>query len=110
MKFTINRTKKDCVMIRAPEVIIVDNAGGEPHTRPDGTNFKTVLNNTGIDGNRCGENIARSEATPQAAIDAWMRSDGHRENILYESYGSIGIGVCQLPNGSLDWIQIFMLK
>lgn len=105
-----NSLLDEAAMTRAPEVNIVDNAGGTPHTRPDGTYFTTVMDDTELDGNRCGENIARVESTPQAAIDAWMRSDGHRKNVLYEDYGSIGIGVCQLPNGALYWIQIFMLK
>ncbi|MDL2232059.1 CAP domain-containing protein [Ruminococcaceae bacterium OttesenSCG-928-L11] len=95
---------------RASEVLVVDNAGGKAHTRPDGTSFRTILSETEIDGNQCGENIARSEANPQAVMNAWMQSDGHRKNILYEDYGSIGIGVYQLPSGSLDWVQIFMLK
>lgn len=100
----------EAAMLRAPEVIIVDNAGGKAHTRPDGTSYKDLVTDLGGSGKRCGENIARSEATPKAAIKAWMNSDAHKKNILREDYGSIGIGVCQLPDGSLDWIQIFMLE
>ena len=100
----------EAAMIRAAEVIIVDRAGGQAHTRPDGTSYKDLVTDMGLSGRRCGENIARSEATPQFAITAWMNSDGHRKNILREDYGSIGIGVYQLPNGTLDWVQIFMLK
>jgi uncharacterized protein YkwD len=29
---------------------------------------------------------------PQDRMDAWMRSDGHRQNILNEDYGEIGVG------------------
>ncbi|MDL2232332.1 CAP domain-containing protein [Ruminococcaceae bacterium OttesenSCG-928-L11] len=107
---TRNSLLDGAAMIRASEVIIVDKAEGAPHTRPDGTSYKDMLTAMGLNGKRCGENIARSEATPQFAIEAWLRSDGHRENILREDYGSIGIGVYQLPDGSLDWVQIFMLK
>ena len=99
----------EAAMLRAGEIKVVDNAGGE-HTRPDGTNFRTVLDDTGIDGKLCGENIGRAHPTPQDAIKSWMASDGHRRNILRENYGSIGIGVYQRPDGKLDWIQIFMLK
>jgi uncharacterized protein YkwD len=100
----------EAAMIRAAEVIVVDKAGGKPHTRPDGTSYRDLVTDMGSDGMRCGENIARAEATAQFAIEAWMRSDGHRENMLREDYGSMGIGVYQLPDGSLDWVQIFMLK
>jgi len=100
----------EAAMIRAAEIRIVDFAGGEPHTRPDGTSYKTALSDLGITGKWFGENISRSKVTPQAAIDSWMKSDGHRANILRENYGSIGIGVYQRSDGKLDWIQIFMLK
>lgn len=99
----------EAAMLRAGEIKVVDNAGGEPHTRPDGTNFRTVLDDTWIDGKLCGENIGRAHSTPQDAIKSWMTSDGHRRNILRENYGSIGIGVYQRPDGKIDWIQIFML-
>jgi len=100
----------EAAMIRAAEIRIVDFASGEPHTRPDGTSYKTALSDLGITGKGFGENISRSKVTPQAAIDSWMKSDGHRANILRENYGSIGIGVYQRSDGKLDWIQIFMLK
>ena len=100
----------EAAMIRAAEIRIVDFAGGEPHTRPDGTSYKTALSDLGITGKGFGENISRSKVIPQAAIDSWMKSDGHRANILRENYGSIGIGVYQRSDGKLDWIQIFMLK
>ncbi len=100
----------EAAMIRAAEIKIVDDAGGTPHTRPDGTSYKTLLDDMGIASNRCGENIARAKQTPQDAIDAWMQSDGHRRNILRENYGSIGIGVYQRTDGRINWIQIFELE
>ena len=100
----------EAAMIRAAEVKIVDNAGGTPHTRPDGTGFRTLLDAMGIDGNRCAENLNRAKSTPQATMESWMNSDGHREAILRERYGTIGIGVYQRSDGKLDWIQIFERK
>ncbi len=50
----------------------------------------------GYDYYRVGENIALgsgSAAAPQDRMDAWMKSDGHRHNILNEDYREIGIGV-----------------
>jgi uncharacterized protein YkwD len=43
-----------------------------------------------------GENLAwgsRSLSTPRATVRAWMRSSGHRENILDDRFRDIGIGV-----------------
>jgi uncharacterized protein YkwD len=103
-------TLNEAAMIRAAEVKAVAIAEGAPHTRPDGTSYKTLLDELGIDGQRCGENLTCGRPTPQNAMNAWMESDGHRRNILRETYGSIGIGVYQRPDGLLDWVQIFRLK
>ena len=49
----------------------------------------------GYDYYRVGENIALGSGAagaPQDRMDAWMRSDGHRHNILNEAYREIGIG------------------
>lgn len=44
------------------------------------------------------ENIAWGWATPQAAVQAWMRSKaGHRENLLNPRWGEIGVGVAYDP-------------
>jgi len=43
-----------------------------------------------------GENIAwgsGSLATPASIVDAWMRSAGHRHNILSPAYRDLGVGV-----------------
>lgn len=53
-----------------------------------------------------GENIywIWAASPEQAAIEAtrgWMRSDGHRQNLMRESYGSLGIGVSIAPDGSV---------
>lgn len=43
-----------------------------------------------------GENLARgtgTHATPRAIVNAWMRSAGHRHNILQPRFRVIGIGI-----------------
>lgn len=39
-----------------------------------------------------GENIAKRYASPQAVVNGWMNSSGHRANILNASYTQIGVG------------------
>lgn len=39
-----------------------------------------------------GENIDAGYSTPQAVLDAWMKSPGHRANILNSNYREIGVG------------------
>lgn len=46
------------------------------------------------------ENVAMGYQTPAEAIDAWMNSEGHRENILRTTIWEIGVGYYK---GSSDW-------
>jgi len=41
---------------------------------------------------RAAENIAFGQPTPQAVVDAWMNSPGHRQNILDPNLKEIGVG------------------
>ncbi|MEW6744282.1 MAG: hypothetical protein AB1486_16130 [Planctomycetota bacterium] len=54
-------------------------------TNPDGDDPFARLAGAGSSFSRAGENIARNRSLPgptQAAVNAWMASDGHRANIL----------------------------
>jgi uncharacterized protein YkwD len=42
----------------------------------------------------CAENICY-DSTPERMFDAWMRSSGHRGNILSAKYREVGIGAAQ---------------
>ena len=55
-----------------------------------------------------GENIAAGYATPDAVVNAWMNSPGHRSNILSASNWEIGIGYYE-GNGAYYayWTQDF---
>ena len=76
------------------------------HTRPDGSNCATVLNELGVTWKTSGENIAYGYATPEDVMTGWMNSSGHRANILNANFDSIGIGVVS-ENGVLYWTQVF---
>ena len=49
-----------------------------------------------------GENIFAGNSSGNAAVEAWMNSEGHRANILDASYRRIGIGL----HGK-HWTQVF---
>ena len=57
--------------------------------------------------NSAGENIAKGYATPQAVVNGWMNSSGHRANILNASYTHIGVGYVA---GGNYWTQMFISK
>ncbi len=57
--------------------------------------------------NGVGENIAMGYGSPREAVEGWMNSQGHRENILNSSYKVFGGGLAKAANGSLYWVQNF---
>src|SRR5262249_3619573 len=55
-----------------------------------------------------GENIAAgSPLTPEDAVKVWMKSEGHRKNILSKDYQEIGIGVARNAKGESYYTQVF---
>ena len=77
------------------------------HTSPTyGSPFQ-MMKSFGITYRSAGENIARGQATPQAVVNAWMNSAGHRANILNPSFTRIGVGFA--ANGRY-WTQMFIGK
>jgi uncharacterized protein YkwD len=70
------------------------------HTGRDGSDLVDRIRRTGyISGGspwHVGENLAWGTgalAAPAAIVQAWMNSDGHRENILNAQFREIGIGI-----------------
>lgn len=80
------------------------------HTRPDGTSYRTALEQRGISYRGCGENVAYGYSTPEAVMSAWMDSGGHRENILNQDYTNIGVGYFKDNRGRGYWAQIFTTR
>ena len=69
------------------------NKGYFSHTSPTyGTPFQ-MIKAFGLSFRTAGENIARGYPTPQAVVNGWMNSSGHRANILNASYTQIGVGL-----------------
>lgn len=88
------------------------------HTRPDGTECFTALTQNKLSYRSAGENIAAGQATPDKVMEAWLNSEGHRENILDEKFSHMGTGYidqpctivneggsAKIPNG---WVQLFL--
>ena len=42
-----------------------------------------------------GENIARGQRSPRAVVRAWMRSKGHRNNMMSGKFDFMGVGYCR---------------
>lgn len=62
-----------------------------------------------IDFSSAGENIAGNR-TIEGAVKAWMKSKGHRKNILNEKFGYTGIGIVDSPTYGKIIVQHFVGK
>ena len=81
--------------VRAAEASIVWS-----HTRPDGSSWSTV---SGV----CqGENLAKGFATAQEAVDGWMTSQGHKDNILRDGFTRTAVAFFCTENGWF-WCEHF---
>lgn len=77
------------------------------HTSPVyGSPFE-MIKHFGLSYKSAGENIAKWQTSPQAVVNAWMNSSGHRANILNKSYTKIGVGYVKSGN---YWTQMFIGK
>ena len=65
------------------------------HFAPDGTSPWSFFVKFGYKYKYAGENLARDFSNASSAVDAWMNSPTHRENILNGNYREIGIGVVE---------------
>jgi uncharacterized protein YkwD len=87
-----------------------------PCGQPFDAVFATYLH--GATSYQIGENIAwgtGSYGTPRQAMNGWLHSDGHRENILTAAYTELGIGYLpaqtfQGYTGATLWSQEFGVR
>ncbi|GIP64831.1 serine protease [Virgibacillus pantothenticus] len=66
-----------------------------------------MMKKYGISYSAAGENIAKGQRSPQEVVNAWMNSQGHRENIMNAKFTHIGVGYVQQGN---HWTQQFIGK
>jgi uncharacterized protein YkwD len=66
------------------------------HTTPEGADPQARIATAGYRREWTGENLyfgTGFEATPVRAMRGWMRSPGHRENVLRPQFLEVGIGI-----------------
>jgi uncharacterized YkwD family protein/spore coat assembly protein SafA len=75
------------------------------HTSPTYGSPFTMMKSFGLTYKTAAENIAKGQSSPQAVVNAWMNSSGHRANILNSSFTKIGVGYVKSGN---YWTQMFI--
>ena len=80
------------------------------HESPSGTTVRERARAAGYRWRTIGENIAEGQLSVGEVMDTWMRSPGHRSNILDKSFKELGVGLAMGPSGGTHrvlWAQNF---
>lgn len=94
-KLVMDKELLETAMMRAAEITVLFS-----HDRPNGESCFSASDRM------YGENVAYGYTSPSHVMSGWMDSPGHKANILYSDYQSIGIGVFY-KDGVRYWVQCF---
>ncbi len=106
-ELTLNTQLSNVATLKSQDMI---NKNYFSHTSPTYGSPFDMMKQFNISYRTAGENIAMGQKTPAEVVNAWMNSQGHRENILNANFTEIGIGVAKSSNGTLYWTQMFIGK
>lgn len=100
----LGATLPKIAQIKADDMV---NASYFAHTsKTYGTPFK-MMSDYGIDYTSAGENIAGNPSI-EAAVNSWLASDTHKQNLLSSSYEYIGIGIAKSPTYGYIIVAMFV--
>ncbi|MBB4906095.1 CAP domain-containing protein [Actinophytocola algeriensis] len=77
------------------------------HQGTNGSDPGDRITQSGYPAKKWAENVAYGQPSPKAVVDAWMRSSGHRANILDCGLSEIGVGHVVNAEGVPYWTQDF---
>jgi uncharacterized protein YkwD len=79
------------------------------HDSSDGGTLKTRLRKVGYKYRAAAENTGRGFGTGTRAVEWWMNSPHHRDNILFPRVRDVGIGIAlsDAPDNKLHWVINF---
>lgn len=77
------------------------------HTRPDGRNSYTVLDDYGVPYQAFGENLAFNYSTARDVFDAWMSSPSHYANMVRADFTGYFL-ISGSAGGSQYWVLLLI--
>ena len=83
------------------------------HTSPDGRRARDRLAARGVTYRTVAENIQKNRGHDNpvsVAIESWMRSKSHRQNILTAAFRETGLGVAVDESGMFYFTQLFLTQ
>ena len=99
---SMDKDLQEIAMIRAAECAVYFS-----HTRPNGEDCFSILDEYQYDSWFTGENIAIGQMDSGSVFNSWKNSSGHYANMVNSGFSSIGIGCFYHPSGGYSWVQIF---
>ena len=109
------RGKHGCAPVRQDKRLVsagrahsawMSRTGTFSHTGSGGSTFVTRVRAAGYQAARS-ENIAKGYRTGADVVNAWMRSSGHRANILDCTAMAVGVGAAHAADGTPYYTQDF---
>lgn len=99
----IDDTMMEMAAVRAQETVIKYD-----HIRPNGSSFGTIFDEFGYNFCSAVENIYGVPDSASKAVSGWMKSPGHKANILDTSITHIGVGYCfdENSSGKHYWVML----
>lgn len=78
------------------------------HTSSDGGTLKTRLRRAGYSFRTAAENTGRGFGSGARAVEWWMHSPKHKDNILLRKAREVGVGIAlsPAPDNKLHWIIV----
>lgn len=100
---TENATLSQAAQAKGADML---NKGYWAHVAPDGTSPWQFFGDFGYRYRYAGENLARDFSEPASAVEAWMASPSHKENLLSSRYKEIGVAVVE---GNLNGVETTLI-
>ena len=104
LKLRLNQQLADVATVKSQDMI---NEDYFDHNSPTYGSPFDMMESFGITFYAAGENIAAGYGSPKSVMNGWMRSPGHKSNILDPDFTEIGIGIA-ISEGTLYWTQMFI--
>ena len=85
------------------------NHGYMDHTGRDGTTPADRVSRAGYKWKAIGENLASGIMTPEDAVNGWVGSPHHCENLMSSRFSEMAVAYAANPSssGGIYWTQMF---
>lgn len=92
-----NTTLDNAATLKCADMVANDYWG---HISPTGVKPWTWYKNVGYSYEFAGENLAYGQIDSEDVSDEWMKSPGHRKNIMSSNFTEVGYAQCKYPKES----------